>query len=55
VISKGIELNDSGTDCQLMMETSGHGALADNWFLDDGAQLAVKAVIQMVRSKVRRV
>jgi len=52
VISKGVELNNSGTDCQLMMETSGHGALADNWFLDDGAQLAVKAVIQMVRSKL---
>jgi hypothetical protein len=35
-----------------MMETSGHGALADNNYLDDGAALAVLAVIQMVRLKV---
>ncbi len=25
-----------------MMETSGHGALKENYFLDDGAYLAVK-------------
>jgi hypothetical protein len=30
VINKGIELNQAGEDCQLMMETSGHGALKEN-------------------------
>jgi hypothetical protein len=42
VIDKGVELNNQGEACQLMMETSGHGALAENDFLDDGAYLAVK-------------
>jgi hypothetical protein len=32
-----------------MMETSGHGALRENRYLDDGAFLAVKAVIELVR------
>jgi hypothetical protein len=27
IINKGIELNDSGVPCPLMMETSGHGAM----------------------------
>lgn len=52
VISKGQELAAQGTPAALMMETSGHGALADNNYLDDGAALAVLAVIQMVRLKV---
>jgi hypothetical protein len=30
VINKGIELNKAGEDCELMMETSGHGALKEN-------------------------
>ena len=42
VINKGIELGKAGVDCQLMMETSGHGALKENLYLDDGAHLAVK-------------
>lgn len=51
VISKGVELNKSGTECHLMMETSGHGAVKENWFLDDGAFLAVQVVIEMVRRR----
>lgn len=31
-----------GVETHLMMETSGHGALKENYFLDDGAYLAVK-------------
>ncbi len=52
VIGKGMELNQAGTDCALMMETSGHGALAENHFLDDGAYLAVKAIVQLVRLRL---
>lgn len=36
VIDKGAQLNDDGIETYLMMETSGHGALKENHFLDDG-------------------
>ena len=47
VINKQKELNAAGTVSPLAMETSGHGALKDNYFLDDGAFLAVKLVIAL--------
>lgn len=47
VINKQKELNAAGTVAPLAMETSGHGALKDNYFLDDGAFLAVKLVIAL--------
>lgn len=46
VINKSIELNDAGTDSQLAIETSGHAAYKDNYFLDDGAFLATRIVIR---------
>ena len=46
VINKAIELNEEGIDCQLAIETSGHAALKENYFLDDGAYLATKIVIK---------
>lgn len=46
VINKAQELNAQGTDCQLAIETSGHAALKENYFLDDGAYLATKIVIK---------
>ncbi len=51
VINKAVELNRAGTDCQLAIETSGHAALKENYFLDDGAYLAVKIVIKAARLK----
>ena len=51
VINKAIELNRAGTDCQLAIETSGHAALQENYFLDDGAYLAAKIVIKAARLK----
>lgn len=36
VIDKGVQLNKDGIETPLMMETSGHGALKENHFLDDG-------------------
>lgn len=36
VIDKGIQLNRDGVETHLMMETTGHGALKENHFLDDG-------------------
>lgn len=46
VINKAKELNEQGIDCQLAIETSGHAALKENYFLDDGAYLATKIVIK---------
>ena len=46
VINKAIELNNEGTDAQLAIETSGHAAYRDNYFLDDGAFLATRIVIR---------
>lgn len=51
VINKGIELNNNGTECELMMETSGHGALRENRFLDDGAYMSVKLIIEDARRR----
>ena len=46
-----------GTDCQLAMETSGHGALKENYFSDDGAYLSVKIISKMasLRKEGRRI
>ncbi|XP_043696047.1 phosphomannomutase/phosphoglucomutase [Telopea speciosissima] len=52
VIDKGIQLNKEGIEAHLMMETSGHGALKENHFLDDGAYMVVKIIIEMVRMKL---
>lgn len=50
VINKQKELNAAGIVAPLAMETSGHGALKDNYFLDDGAFLAVKLVIALAKA-----
>ena len=46
VINEAKRLNEVGETCLLAMETSGHGALMENYFLDDGAYLATKIVIR---------
>ena len=46
VINKQIELCESGIDCPLAMETSGHAAFSENYFLDDGAYLITKLIIE---------
>ncbi len=51
VINKSIELNAEGTDSQLAIETSGHAAYKENYFLDDGAYLATKIVIKAAQLK----
>lgn len=49
VINEAIRLNKEGEETCLAMETSGHGALKENYFLDDGAYLCVKMVIELAR------
>lgn len=51
VINEAIRLNSEGEDCHLAIETSGHGALKENYFLDDGAYLAAKIIIMAARLK----
>lgn len=45
VIDEAIKLNSEGKYAPLAIETSGHCALLDNYFLDDGAYMAVKILI----------
>lgn len=45
VIDEAINLNSEGKYAPLAIETSGHCALLENYFLDDGAYMAVKILI----------
>ena len=51
VINKAIELCRDGINCPLAIETSGHAALRENYFLDDGAYLVTKIVIELARGR----
>ena len=51
VINESVRLNNFGQDSQLAIETSGHGALKENFFLDDGAYLVTKLLIELARGK----
>lgn len=46
VIDEGLRLNAAGENCPLAIETSGHAALRENYFLDDGAYLATRLIIR---------
>ena len=49
VINESIRLNQQGQDTQIGIETSGHAALKENYFLDDGAYLVTKIIIKMAQ------
>ena len=51
VINEALRLNAAGQDCQLAIETSGHAALKENYFLDDGAYLVTRLLIELARAK----
>ncbi len=46
MIDKALELNAQGVNCPLAIETSGHAAMRENYFLDDGAYLCTKIIIK---------
>jgi phosphomannomutase len=50
VINEAIRLNAEGVLTPLAIETSGHGALKENYFLDDGAYMAVRLVIAAAKA-----
>lgn len=47
VINEQIRLQSEGINCPLAIETSGHAAFRENYYLDDGAYLVTKIVIKM--------
>ena len=49
VINEAIKLNNEGKECHLAIETSGHAALKENYFLDDGAYLISKILIKVAK------
>ena len=51
VINESLRLNAKGGESWLAIETSGHAALKENHFLDDGAYLVAKLLIQMAKMK----
>ncbi len=51
VINMAAELCENGINSPLAIETSGHAALKENYFLDDGAYLATKIVIELAKGK----
>ena len=50
VINECIRRNEAGEVSPLAIETSGHGALRENYYLDDGAYLAVKLLIAAAKA-----
>ncbi len=50
VINKAIELNEQGEYAPLAIETSGHAALIENYFLDDGAYLITRILIALAKA-----
>lgn len=47
VINQALELTKQGVNCPLAIETSGHAAFRENYFLDDGAYLVTKIVTEL--------
>lgn len=54
VINEGIRLNKEGKECWLAIETSGHAALRENYFLDDGAFLIAKILIKIAELRNKK-
>lgn len=51
VINEAIRLNQQGKESNVAIETSGHAALKENYFIDDGAYLIVKIIIEVCKLK----
>ncbi len=51
VIDEAIRLNQEGISCPLAIETSGHAALRENHFLDDGMYLVTVLIVRAMKLK----
>lgn len=54
VINESIRLNQQGQESWLAIETSGHGAMKENYFLDDGAYLVTKLLVELASLKLQK-
>ncbi|NEQ96540.1 MAG: phosphomannomutase/phosphoglucomutase [Cyanothece sp. SIO2G6] len=52
VINEAKRLNQEGQESWLAIETSGHGAMKENYFLDDGAYLITKLLIELAKKRL---
>ncbi|PSR17351.1 phosphomannomutase/phosphoglucomutase [filamentous cyanobacterium CCP3] len=52
VINEAIRLNEAGQPSWLAIEASGHGAMKENYFLDDGAYLVSKLLIELAKARL---
>jgi phosphomannomutase len=52
VINESMRLDRSGQESWVAIETSGHAAMKENHFLDDGAYLVSKLLIELAKSKL---
>jgi phosphomannomutase len=52
VINESMRLNQSGQESWVAIETSGHAAMKENHFLDDGAYLVSKLLIELAKSRL---
>ena len=50
VINEAVRLCGEGQDACLAIETSGHGAMRENYFLDDGAYMAALIVAEFAKT-----
>lgn len=51
VINEAIRLNREGEETHLAIETSGHGAVKENYFLDDGAYMSLKIICKLAKCR----
>ncbi|WP_040697207.1 phosphomannomutase/phosphoglucomutase [Nodosilinea nodulosa] len=52
VINEAVRLNESGQAAWLAIETSGHGAMKENYFLDDGAYLVSQLLVELAKTRL---
>jgi len=52
VIDEAKRLCEARVDCRLAMETSGHAAFYENYFLDDGMYLATRLIVLAKRMQI---
>ena len=51
VINESIRLNAEGIESHLAIETSGHGAVKEHYFLDDGAYMSVRVICKLAKCR----
>lgn len=49
IISEAMRQNEQGVDCPMGIETSGHCAFKENYFLDDGAYMAARLLVELAK------